>query len=111
MANPNYIFTGVPTATVRIVVGDAAQSFAAALIKSGNKNAIGAFIVCEDNSIRWCVGGAVPTTGVDGLGHIMAAATSIKLSNPKAIESFAFLNAAAQSIAVLQVTFEFELGA
>ena len=111
MANPNYIFTGVPTETVRIVVTDAAQSFAAALLHSGNKNAVGAIVTCETNNIRFTLGGSVPTEGVAGLGHILFANQSIKLSNSKAIETFAFLNHTAQSAAILQVTFEFEFGA
>jgi len=111
MANPNYIFTGKPTVTARYVVTDVAQQFAAAVRIPDKHHTVGVLITCEDNNVRFCLGGSTPTEGAAGLGHILYVGQSIKLANSYAISTFSYINAVAQSAGVLQVTFEFELGA
>ena len=106
--NPNYIYTGRPSETFQLTVTDAAQQFAVALRRPVNSHAIGALITCEDNDVKFCLGGSDPVS--DGLGHILYATQSIKLANPYAISTFSYINSVAQSVGILQVTFSFEVG-
>ncbi len=110
MANPNYVFQGLPDKTERIVVTDVAQQFTAAQYRKNNSPAIAAVITCEDNTVRFCLGGAIPDFGVTPLGHLLFVNQSIRLANGRAIQDFSFINATEQSAGVLQVTWEFEPG-
>ena len=111
MANPNYIFTGRPTETARYAVTDDAQQFAAALLVRNNKTAIGALITCEEENVRFGLGGTDPTQGAAAIGHLLYVGQSLKLSSGPAISSFSYINAVAQTEGVIQVTFEFGPGA
>ena len=111
MANPIYIFTGKPTETVRYAVTDVAQQFAAALLTENNKAVIGALITCEEENVRFGLGGTDPTQGVGAIGHLLYVGQSIKLSSGPAVSSFSYINAVAQTDGVIQVTFEFGPGA
>ena len=111
MANPNYIFQGLPDETERIAVTDVAQQFTAAQYMKNSSPAIACVITCESNQVRFCLGGATPTnTGVADLGHILYVAQSLRLASGRAIQDFSFINHTQQSDAVLQVTWEFEPG-
>ena len=112
MTNPNYSFHGIPTETARYLVTDVAQQFTGAQYTNDNKrSAIAVLITCEDAQIRFCLGGATPTAGAAGLGHILYVGQSIRLSSPSAVRSFSYINHTQQDDAVLQATFEFEPGA
>ena len=111
MANPNYIFTGKPTETARYVATDVAQQFAVALLTENNKAVIGALITCEENNVRFGLGGTDPTQGAAAIGHLLYVGQSLKLSSGPAISSFSYINAVAQTEGILQVTFEFGPGA
>lgn len=110
MANPSYVFQGLPDETERIVVTDTAQQFTAAQYTKNDSPAIAAVITCETNPIRFCFGGADPTPGGTGLGHILTVAQIVRLASGRAIQTFSFINHTQQSAGVLQVTWEFEPG-
>ena len=110
MANPNYVFQGLPDETERIVVTDVAQQFTAAQYTKNGSPAIAVVLTCEDNNIRFCLGGSDPDFGATPLGHILFANQSIRLASGRAIQTFSFINAAEQSAGVLQATFEYEPG-
>ena len=110
MANPNYEFQGLPDETERIVVTDVAQQFTAAQYMKNSSPAIAVVITCETNQIRFCLGGAIPTAGAAGLGHILYVGQSLRLASGRAIQTFSFINHTQQDAAVLQCTWEFEPG-
>ena len=111
MKNPSYTFQGIPDETERIAVTDVAQLFTAAQYMKGISPAMAVVLTCEENQIRFCVGGSTPTqgTGTD-LGHILYVGQSLRLSNGQQIQTFSFINHTAQSDGVLQATFEHEPG-
>lgn len=106
-----HVITGSPGPTERVAASDAAQQFTDDQVISGSKVALGAIITCEDNNIRFALGGATPTQGAGASGHILYSGQSLHLSSPAAVRSFSFINATNGSDAVLQVTFEFQPGA
>jgi len=110
MANPSYVFQGLPDETERIVVTDVAQQFTAAQYTKNGSPAIAAVITCEANQIRFCLGGATPDFGATPLGHILFVNQSIRLASGRAVQTFSFINHAEQSAGILQVTWEFEPG-
>lgn len=111
MANPNYVFQGLPDETERIAVTDVAQVFTAAQYTKNGSPATAVVITCEDALIRFCLGGSTPTnTGAGDLGHILFTNQSIRLASGRAIQTFSFINHTLLSIAVLQCTWEFEPG-
>jgi hypothetical protein len=106
--------TGKPGATTKITCGDTVDNLEDEFTNAAGQPAIGAFITVEDNSIRFTMGGNIstptypPTQGAAGLGHEMAATSSIVLSNGAQVRTFQFINAANGSDAILQVTPFFE---
>ena len=65
------------------------------------ENVTGCLITCETQSIRFAWG-ADPV--VDGLGHVIAAGQSLKLTNHKQIIDFRFCSASTGSHGVLMIT-------
>lgn len=110
MANPNYIFQGLPDETERIASTDAAQQFTSSQYMENGSPAIAVVITCETNQIRFCLGGATPTQGAAGLGHILYVGQSLRLASGRAIQEFSFISHTAQSAGAIQATFEFEPG-
>lgn len=108
---PTMVLDGLPGPTVRIDVTDVAQQFLPAYCTRNGKTAIGALILCEDNNIRFGLGGTDPTQGLLPVGMLLFANQSIKLSNPVAVRTFSYINAVAATNGTLQVVFEFEPGA
>ena len=113
--NPNYNYRGIPTETFRLASTDTAQKFSESQHSKNNKPAIFATISCETNDIRYCLGGATPTQGAAGLGHILAAdhetmPSIIVLANPALIQTFSFISHTEQSAGAIQVTMEYEIG-
>jgi hypothetical protein len=64
-------------------------------------NVSAVLITCEDNDIRFSWG-TDPVQG--GVGHVLAAGQSLKLTNHKQIIDFRFINKTNSSNAVLQIT-------
>lgn len=104
------LFTGVPGTTFRMASTDTAQALPAAyLVNSDGKKATGALITFETNSIRFSYN-VTPTGGATGLGHLLTAGSSYKISSPKALSAFRFLSAAAAGVhGAIVVTPEFEV--
>ena len=96
--------------TIRIPVTDISQMFTDAHYTLGDKLASNALITCEAQDVRFTFGAAVPTQGVNGLGHILYTRQSIKLQHISQIRSFSFINHTNGSDAIIQVTFEFPIG-
>ncbi len=101
---------GIPAETEQIVATDVAQQFTAAQHTIGGKAAISVLVTCEIKGIRFCLGGSTPTQGYNGLGHILSPGESIKLTNPKTIQTFSFINQNNGEDATLQVSFATEIG-
>jgi hypothetical protein len=97
-----FIVQGSPGPTTSVSSTDSAQNFSTSLIKNGNFYADGILITCETNSIRFALGGAVPTQA--GLGHILASGGSIRLTGKAQISSFQFISQSSGQAATLQVT-------
>ncbi len=98
----------VRKATFSINTSDMADRFTTAqLIDDKGNLPRGALITCEYRDIRFCLGGATPTSGIVGLGHILYDKQSLHLTSSSAIRSFQFINAAAGESAILQITFEY----
>ena len=110
MANPNYVFQGLPDETERIEVTDVAQQFTSTQYMKNSSPAIAVVLTCETEQIRFCLGGSTPTQGAAGLGHILYVGQSLRLASGRAIQTFSFINHTALSDGFLQATFEFEPG-
>jgi len=110
MLPPVFNMRGIATETIRIVVTDVAQVFSLAQYAVNGQPAIAAFITCEDQGVRYCFGGATPTQGAAGLGHVFPKDSDIYLNNSQLIQTFSFINETNGSAATIQVTFEFNIG-
>lgn len=107
----NFEIQGVTDETTRVAVTDAAQNLDAALYtNANNKPAVAVLITCETQAIRFCFGGAIPTQGAAGLGHILYVGQSLRLSGARAVRTFQFINHTNGSNAFMQVTPEYEIG-
>lgn len=95
------IFSGKAGTTFEQASTDTSQALTAASIKVGGKNAQGAIITVEDNTIRYAFGTA-PTQA--GLGHSAAAGTKIVLDSSSLVHAFRFISAVAATPGSLQVT-------
>lgn len=97
--------SGVAQETKRIVSTDTAQTLedAGITIPSGTT---GALITCESNTIRFALGGAVPTQTGNKLGHVLEAGQSLHLSHGSAVKTFRFISDVNGSAGILQVTLE-----
>lgn len=98
---------GVAQPTVRIAVTDAVQVFTDAQLRYNGQPVQSVLITCELFDIRFGLGGAVPTQGVNGLGHILYTRQSISLENINDIRTFSFINHTNASNAALQATFRY----
>jgi len=100
----NYVFemAGVPGQTERIAANDSVQS-----LPTSMEGAVAVLITCEENDIRFALGGTEPTQGASPVGHLLAAGQSIRLTNPEQVSTFRFINATSGQNGVLQVTPEF----
>lgn len=106
------VIDGVPGETAIITCYDAYGELAqTAYTRDGNR-AIAMTITCEGHDIRFTLGDTFPIQGALGVGrgHVLFAGQSMKLNNPRAIQSFRFIQAAAGQQAYLQVTPEYEIG-
>lgn len=101
---------GFPGETYRVACFDAYGELADNVIRQGTKHAIALLVTCEDNDIRFTVGDTFPTQGAGAVGHLLLANQSLRLANPRAIDTFRFINAVNGQTAVLQATAEFEIG-
>lgn len=100
---------GNPSTTITMTASDVVQSIAAAnLTNADSKAAISALITCETYNIRFTCSATNPTQA--GLGHLLLANQSLKISNPSALRNFKFINAVNGSNAILQISIEFEIG-
>lgn len=73
---------------------------------SDNKNFTGLLITVESFGIKVAFG-VNPVQG--GLGHVIPAATSLKISNSHSIRDLRFINETNGSNAVLQITAEYQV--
>lgn len=100
--------TGTPGTTFRMASTDVAQYLTPAnLINSAGKRATGVLITVETNSIRFGFNATI-TEGASGLGHLLTAGSSYKISSPKGAQQFKFLSAAAGVHGAIIATAEFE---
>jgi len=98
---------GSPGQTQRLTATDSAQQLPSSVTQSAGKQAIAVLITCEENNIRFALGGVTPTQGASGVGHVLYAGQSVRIAHPDAVSSFKFINEANGQNAVLQVTPEF----
>jgi len=99
--------TGQPEQTQRIVAGDAVKVLINEVTLNSANPVIGVLITCEGSDIRFALGGVNPTQGVSGVGHILYADQSLKLTGTDAIQSFRFINKTNGSNGTIQVTVEY----
>jgi len=98
---------GEPGETTRIAASDTAQSLSQNVIVKDGRNAIAILVTCEENDIRFALGGATPTQGASAVGHVLAVGESIRLASPEAVTTFKFINKTNGQNGVIQVTPEF----
>jgi hypothetical protein len=104
-------FSGYSSRTVRYIATDVAQVFTLADYTSASGLlASSATISCEDNDVRFALGGAIPTQGAGALGHVLEPRRECTLGDPSEITSFRFINRVNGSVGVIQVTFGFPIG-
>jgi len=99
---------GYPLTTIKHSVANTAEALiddvTGFVAQSGGYNVTYVKITCETNAIRY---GWNITPTVDGgtaLGHVLAAAGTLELSNHKEIIGFKFVNKANASVAILHIT-------
>ena len=103
-------FSGVPGPTTRIVCGDVVGNLSDEYVDVSGNPAVGMIITCEDNDIRFTMGGNIttptypPTQGVTGLGHVLYAGQSLYVSSSATVRTFQFINYTNGLDAVIQVT-------
>jgi len=109
-----YPNSGVPGFTTRVASGDLAGNLSTIFTNASGRPAIGAIITCEDNDIRFTLGGNIatptnqPTIGATAVGHLLVKGQSFSLVSGSQVRTFQFINASQQDNAVLQVTPFFE---
>jgi len=98
---------GAPGPTTRLAASDTAQSLPSNVITKDGKDAVAVLITCEENDIRFALGGVTPTQGASAVGHVLAVGESIRLASPEAVTTFKFINKTNGQNGVIQVTPEF----
>lgn len=103
--------TGKPKTTLKHTCGDTVETLVAdvtgylnqytSTVNNTKQNVAAVLITCETNDIRFSWGADATQAG---LGHVLAAGQSIKLTNHAQIEDFRFINKTNGSNAVLQIT-------
>lgn len=107
MRNSNIVVNGTPGTTTKVASTNTAQTFAAGLLKSSGKPAVGCTITLEDQPIRYAFGTNPISDGGTELGHVLAADASIRLTGVM-IHDFRFISKVAGSHGQLMVTMEYE---
>lgn len=105
------VFHGVPGATTKITVADAAGGFADAIKYRGgtvqdNRRAIAIYLQVEAFAARIAFGGTTPVPGTN-TGHLLGVGDKIRLENWKFIDTASFINEAGGSAAIFNVTAEY----
>ena len=107
MSKKNFTYTGEPLTTLKHTCDDSAETLiddvTGFVAQYESKNVVGVLITCEDNDIRYAYG---TDPVIDGVGHILYVAQSIKLTNHKQIIDFRFINKTNGSDAVIMITAE-----
>ncbi len=104
--------TGEPLTTLKHTCGDTAETlddvtgmvFQVTKTKVGapvKSNVVGVLITCETYDIRFAWG---TDPVIDGVGHLLVVGQSLKLTNPKQITDFRFIDKTLQENAVLMIT-------
>lgn len=106
---------GAPFPTQKLTSSDSAQllptvfmaawtgaSGATQIVDSYGNVARAVLITCETNDIRFAAGGQTPTQA--GVGHVLAAGSSLRLSGKAMVDSFRFISKTGASAGVLQIT-------
>ena len=93
--------------TVRVVSGDVAATLS--IKSSSGAPAVGALITCEDNDVRIALGGTTASQGASGVGHILYATQSLRITGP-GCNAISYINETNGSDGVLQITAEYEFG-
>ncbi len=102
-----FSISGDPGKTVKLTAGNGAESLPSnVLVAEDGRPAKAVLITCETNDLRFCLGGIDPMINPT-LGHILAAASSVRLSHPEAVRKFRYVNKTASSNAILMVTAEY----
>lgn len=101
---------GTPGPTIKMTASDVVQSIPSTNFSLDGKVVLSALITCETFSIRFTCGTTDPSQG-NALGHLLYDGQSLKISNGAAVRNFKFVNADNGSNAVLQITFEYAIGA
>lgn len=99
--------TGNPLTTLKHTCGNTAEQvddISGFVRQYDGKNVVGLLITCETNAIRFAWGADATVDSGTGLGHVLVAGASLKLTNHKQIIDFRFVNKISGSNAVLQVT-------
>lgn len=101
------LFEGTPSETFSMAVGDVAAGIPAEKLESLGRRVKSGIVTVEDQPVRIAFGGAVPTSGPDGVGHYQVAGSSIELRNYAAVSTFRVINYLAGNDASLRITLEF----
>ena len=101
------LFTGDPGITQKGTLGDTAALLTSYCTVDTTKEIIGVLITVETNPVRFAFNDTAPTQA--GVGHILTAGQSIKLTNTTQVESMRVINHTNGSNAVLQITLEYNI--
>lgn len=104
-ARPTVKFAGADTAALlssKATIEWSRTGSGAAL--SETEIAKGAWLTVETNGIRIAFGGAVPTSGADGLGHLLTTGDSLFIDSRAMLKTCQIINSTAGSNALVQVT-------
>lgn len=102
----NAIYPGVTGETIIDAGTDAAQSITSTVLEEAatGRRCLGAFISADENDLRIAFGGATPTQGTHGLGHLLEAGSSLFVSSWGSISSMQYINAINSVVGYIQIT-------
>lgn len=101
------IIEGLPAATVRLAGTDTSQLLSAAYYFQNGRFAKTLLLTVESAQLRIAFGGAVPTQGTSGLGHILYVGDILELESLEAIKTLRYINALNGQTAAFQLTLSF----
>lgn len=83
---------------------DTAQALTPGQVWVGDHPVRALVITCEDNPIRYALGGSAPTQGANPLGHVLEAGRALRLTNQDNIRSVRIISRDPAAPGLLQIT-------
>ena len=101
---------GVPGPTARVVCYDFYGEPNPAIFTRNGNFAVAAILTAEVHPVRIAFGGAIPTQGIQPVGHTLVLGLPLRICNTQLIRTMRVINATNGANGILNITPEYEIG-